>query len=92
MQEQVRTEGIANHLSLRVPEVVLQVVHDGLGLLIKRQRPKVTPSLAACDIKAPIHQTLTQTRRELTPVAGEVIDGAVFGEGHVLIVNEAGRG
>jgi hypothetical protein len=39
--------------------MALQVVHDGLDLLIKGQRSKVTPSLAACDIKALIHQTLT---------------------------------
>ena len=60
-----------------MPEVALQVVHDGLDLLIKWQRSKVTPSLAARDVKAPIHQALTKTRGQMTSVAWEVIDGAV---------------
>jgi hypothetical protein len=45
-----------------MPEMVLQVIYDGLNLFIKGQRSKVAPSLTARNVEAPIHQTLTKTR------------------------------
>jgi len=58
MQEQVRTKGIADHMSLLMPEMALQVIHNGLNLLIKWQCPEITTCLTPSHIEASVHQTL----------------------------------
>lgn len=69
-----------------MPEMVLQVIYDGLNLVIKGQRPKVAACLSAGDIETPIHQALAQAGCQLAAVAWKVVDGAVGRCSHVLIV------
>jgi hypothetical protein len=66
--------------------MVLQVLHDHLDLIVKGQASEVATRLSPGHLKTSIHQTLPQTRGQLTAVTGQVVDGAVVDDGHGLIV------
>jgi hypothetical protein len=74
VQEEIRPEGVADHLLLDVPEVVLQITRHRVDLVIKRQIAKVAACLGPCHMETRAHQTLTQANGQLTAITRQVVN------------------